>query len=334
MNHIELERIPKALRDAQSWTVSGTTKIPLDPHALLYSNQILGYKPDKHKLMELNPILTYLTELNNPELKAAIQLTENIPYVIVDVEPEGMLKNNPYFKWPYLYMEYSRNKGMHGILPFNPPKEYDYLRTKFTIKNDLWNSEVLVANGHFATFTFDEIPMDNIEGRTEYAYSEEFQRIFAEHLSELTTEDVEIDDEVQIGKEVISDNWRNIVEEELHKNDESTIAKLLLEIEPLKIEPGDDTSKEEYRKMLQIYGKMIHRQYILLSEGALTTRTIPMMWRLVQELIPARGKHYSQRNSQAYGRVPWIGYVMLNAIEYIRNSSLNDPKLGEWVTKK
>lgn len=328
-----LERIPRELQELAAWTVSGSTKIPLDPYALLLSNQYKGYSPTTDKLMPLKTIKGYLDEMRNPELKAAIRLTEDIPYVIVDIEPEGMMANNPYFKWPYIYLEYSRNHGLHGILPFDPPKEYDYLRNKFTVKDKEWETEILIANGHFATFTFNERPLNQYEGRVSYSSSKAFQLELAQHLAERTTKTATIHGEAAIAKGILNGVFKTLVEEDIHPADEEHIRDVLLDVDPLVLYPSDDASKEEYKKMLQIYGKLVRKQPVFLSEGALTSRTIPVMWKLVHELIHPRPKHYGPRNSQTYGRVPWLAYTMLRAMEYIRNQSLEDPETAEWVTK-
>lgn len=326
------DRIPKSLKEAPAWTVSGSTKIPLDPHALFLSNIIKGYSPRTDKLMPFQPIKTYLDEMKNPELKAAIQLSEDMPYVIVDIEPDGMLPKNPYFKWPYIYLEYSRNHGLHGILPFNPPNEYEYLRSKFTVKDDIWNSEVLIANGHFATFTFDEIELGNYKQRQDYAESDAFQLELAKHLNERTVKNEPIDAHAAIGG--LQGQFKDIIDQEIHPIDAQHLQAVLDTVEPLKLYPSDDKSKLENNKILQAYGALIHQQPAFLSQGALTTRTIPVMWKLTQELLEPRGKHYSPRNSSTYGRVPWLAYVMLGAIEYIRNDSLHDPDLGKWVQEE
>lgn len=326
------DRIPQALKDTASWTVSGSTKIPLDPYALFLSNTIKGYSPKSDKLMPLEPIKAYLTEMNNPELKAAIQLTKDIPYVIVDIEPEGMIPNNPYFKWPYLYTEYSRNYGLHGILPFDPPEEYEYLRDKFVVKDEIWQSEVLIANGHFATFTFNELPLNQYEERVHHAHSKSFQLTLAKHLAERTTRNSPMDEASIIGE--LEGQFKDIVDQPIHPLDGVHVNAVLEKIDPLVLYPSDDASKLENTKILQAYGSLIHQQPAFLSKGALATRTIPVMWQLTQTLIEPRGKHHSLRNSRSYGRVPWLAYIMLDAIEYVRNQSLKDPSLAEWVKKE
>lgn len=325
------DRIPQALKDSASWTVSGATKIPLDPFALFNSNIQKGYSPSSDKLMPLDPIKNYLDEMKNPALKAAIQLTEDIPYVIVDIEPEGMLPKNPYFKWPYLYTEYSRNHGLHGILPFDPPPEYEYLRNKFTVKDELWDSEILIANGHFATFTFNELPLNQYEQRVAYAHSKAFQLILSKHLDERTTHNDPTDDAAEIGE--LKGAFKDIVEQPIHPSDYEHMSAVLAKVEPLMLYPSDDKSKLENRKILQAYGSLIHQQPAFLSKGALATRTIPVLWKMTQLLLEPRGKHNSLRNSKSYGRIPWLAYIMLDAIEYVRNQSLHDPDLAHWVTK-
>ena len=136
-----------------------------------------------------------------------------------------------------------------------------------------------------------------------------------------------------MGRDNIQGLFGELIEEPIHPSDQKHIDAILEELEPLSLQPSDDASRNEYRKMLQIYGKLIHKQPAFLSEGAIAKRTIPVMWHLLGELIDTRPKHFSQRNSQAYGQVPWLGYTMLSAIEYIRNQSLHDSQLGPWVTK-
>lgn len=327
-----LERIPNELKQTPAWTVSGSTKIPLEPHLLFGSNIIKGYSPKTDKLTEMEPVVQYLKEMNNPELKAAFRMTEDIPYVIVDIEPEGMIANNPYFKWPFLYLEYSRNYGLHGILPFNPPEEYAYLRSKFTIKDEIWDTEVLIANGHFVTFTFDERPLNQYDQRVKYANSVEFQTILAKHLDERTVRTIEINDEALIGSKGLDGKFKDLVETDINDSDATHLRAVLDQSGPLILYPSDDTSREEYKKILQLYGILVHREPAFLSEGALSERTIPVMWRALQETLPPRHKHYSKRNSVSYGRVPWLAYTMLSAIEYIRNQALNDPETAKWVT--
>lgn len=85
--------------------------------------------------------------------------------------------------------------------------------------------------------------------------------------------------------------------------------------------------------ILKLYNAMIYRDPMYLAESALENRTIPVLWTLTQERIPTRRKHAGLRDSADYGEVPWLGYVMLGAIEYARSSAIVDSGKAPWVKK-
>jgi len=323
------ERIPKELVEAPIWTLSGASKIPLDPYALIYRDQKRGFSPKKHQLMPLEKIWAYLQETDDEDLKAAMRVTSDLPYVVVDIEPEGMISGSPYFKWPYVYLEYSRNYGMHGILPFSPPEEYAYLKEKFMIKDPAWESEVLVGKGHFATFTFNEQPLNQTDERRLFSASPLFQEGFAEHLASKTKKTRTMDSDAAIQME--PGQFKDLTDTAIGSYDQSIADSILESAETLEIDSTDDPSHAENRKILQIYNFMIYRDKAYLSESNLESRTIPLLWSLTKDLIPAREKHSTLRDSADYGEVPWLGYVMLGGIEYIRNSALNDEEKARWV---
>lgn len=327
-----IDHIPKAFREMPAWTISGPTKIPLDPYALFRLNTIKGYSPKTDELMPLEPIAQYLSEMKNPDLRAAFRLTADIPYVIVDIEPKGMVNHNPHFKWPFVYTEFSRNRGLHGILPFQPPFEYTHLKDKFTIKDDLWQSEILVAKGHFCTFTFDELPLADRDDREAYAYSEQFQLKLAKHLDSYATHDP-IDTSVgAITPADLDGPFKILIDKQLTTDDLADIDRVKQRITPLTYEPNDDKSKVENAKILQLYGELVRHDPSYLSEQQLSKRAIPVMWALTTWALPERKKHRSKRNSTDYGRVPWLAYWMLRAMTYIRSQSANDSDLASWLT--
>lgn len=325
------ERIPKALAEAPIWTVSGAKKIPQDPYALINENRKKGYSPKTGRLMPLDNIWSYLEDMKNDELKAAMQISSDTPFVVVDIEPEGMISGNPYFSWPYIYLEYSRNYGMHGILPFDPPEEYAYLKDKFMIKDPVWETEVLVGNGHFATFTFNEQELNQYDERVLFSHTPEFQRHLAEHLASKTKKKRPIDPDAAIQME--PGQFKDLTRQPLGSYDQSIIRDILKTTEVLHLEPTDDASQKENSMILKLYNAMIYKDRMYLAESALESRTIPVLWTLAQGRIPTRQKHASLRDSTDYGEVPWFGYVILDVIEYARNSALDDTNRAHWVKK-
>lgn len=322
--------LPKDLMDMPIWTVSNADKVPLDPKDLIYNNTETYFKPAIHTLMPFETVYTYLQEMKNPNLKLAIKLTREIPYCVVDIEPEGMMQDNPYFSFPYIYLEYSRNKGLHGILPFNPPKEFDYLSDKFAVKDKVWETETLIGNDHFATFTLNELPLDQYKQRLQYSKSADFQQRFAEYIKEKTNDIIEVDEKAAIDDLTEGfDSFQQMVNIPLEDTDKANMDKVLAKTEML-FEGAK--SEEEYRKILEIYGRLTTIDKMYLSNSWLTTRTIPIMWQMINQRIHFRTKHRDNRNSK-YGAVPWLAYTLISGIEYIRNQSLEDKYRKNYVTK-
>lgn len=175
--------IPEALTSAPYWSVSGENKIAIAPRAYLTDKTIRNYAPKKYQ----DQLVSYpLAKKIQSDLKGAylpVIYLQSGDYIIVDIEPSGMAQDHPLFELPYIYAELSRNGGLHGILPFNPPEEYQYLKDLTKIKLDELETEFMIGSNQPITLTEDELDLSkDLDQRLTYAYSETFQAAFSKWL--------------------------------------------------------------------------------------------------------------------------------------------------------
>lgn len=304
--------IPKALKELPLWTLSDNDKKPISPKAY-YKQNPWGWSPTKSKedpLLTYKEVITHLERIQRPGWLPALRLVPDIGYIITDVEPEGMQleQANKYEFLPYVYLEYSKNNGLHGILPFQPQNKdiYDKLTV---IKDNPHHTEIMIHN-HFLTFSGKQIEIDELDKRYAIATSESFQKQFETFLRGFI---VDVDENYK-GKQIDS-----LFEQPLTRVTQALMLKGGALIKPFTMDVDQsDPSKDYSRSALEFrkYCEITHFCLDQKPELSLDDLT-SVVYQLAKRKVPYRPKHEEPRHHSQYGTLTFKELDILNAINYV-----------------
>lgn len=282
--------LPQSLKDAKLWTLSNKDKLPLDPKSY-HRTKPYGWSPTKG-----SPLLDYegVKRHQRPGLLPALYVSsKNLPFLVVDVESEAM-PHSKYNHLPYLYLEWSMNKGLHGILPLiGRPFE------ESVIVDEDHHTEFML-NRHFITFTEDEIELDQLQERRDYAYSQDFQQGLRNHLASFIQQTPLID----------KPKTQDTLPEALKGYYYQAMTGMK------SFNPPQDHQISHLE--MQYYNALIY--FFLDKNPNLSNEDLfALLKQTVASLMPDREKYHEQRNTRQFGQVTKQEYDLLKAISYVRN---------------
>lgn len=302
-------QLPKALKEQKAWTLSDGQKKPLDVR-YLNRRTPYGWSPRYHSpLLTYSEIIDVLEKHSGKDYLPSIRLSPKLGYLIVDIEPEGM-PDNKYEAWPYVYAEYSKNGGYHGILPFQPDDQTIYDQTVIV---DQENQTELMLNNHFLTFTAKTIPLENLPKRVALSTSKTFQRKLEVYLKQFIRP--------------VKEHFKGVSDYETFFNQPLTpltrglYAQGLALLKPLKpqtlLQSAKDHDEENTPSHLE-YRHYLTMAYFYLGKAPQLTleELAPLVYQTAQHLTPKREKQDTTFHSSKYGEIKYQEYDILNAINY------------------
>lgn len=295
-------RIPQELKDAKIWTFTRTDfdeksgknlKIPMDP-VLLDLGSYAGIATTDHLLdFETLKLVRNVPDHWLPAFH--LNASEN-GWVMVDVEPPGMLPNNPYFKVRYTYSEASRHDGFHGLIKLDT--SFDFM-SKTAIKLHKYDTEVL-ANNHFVTLT-GKTPSDL------YTPEDVDINLVSNGIQEFASETIDVDE----GN--MSD--ASLADMDLPLSPEAQELFNKLVIREIKRPAGVDTSEWEFSNLVQKYNGLYKTHYPLMVKLSDDDK-VAVLYKAAQRALPHRKKHERLFNDRHHGdRVNYLFYIVRRIVE-------------------
>ena len=296
------KKIPDDLKNAKIWTFTRTDfdeksgknlKIPMDP-VLLDLGSYAGISTVDH-------LLTFETlkrVRNVPDnwLPAFRLDALNTGWAMVDVEPDGMLPNNPYLTISYAYSEASRHDGFHGLIKLDT--SYDFM-SKTAVKIHSVTTEVLL-NNHFVTLT-GKTPSDL------YKPTNISLKMVSDGIQSIAAATVDADDE--------SLTDASLADMSLPLSPEADQLFSALNIKEMTRPSGSDTSEWEFTSLVKKYNGLYKTHYASmkdLSEGD----KVAVLYRAAQIALPHRKKHERMFNDSHHGdRVNYLFYIVRRIVE-------------------
>ena len=294
--------LPESLTNARLWTLSSPDKVPLDPVSYGF-NKPYGWSPTKgSRLRTFSEVIQVLFEYPDRGYLPALRVQNTSGYLVVDIEPEA-LPDTYYESLPYIYLEWSKNKGLHGILPYRG----DSKRLKqTTVIVDRDHQTEFMLHNHFITFTGNQIPLDQLDERKALASRSDFQDRLAGFLEGFLPEDAPRPEEVT----------SPLDERPLSPVERDWVSFLVGTSLPLKDE--GNTSDSEFRKYVELAFSLVYKAPDLPREDVRR-----LVYHAAKRLVPYRKKHAKELRSADYGTIPYQTRDIVKAVDYVWTQTID-----------
>lgn len=286
--------IPIDLLKRPVWTLTDyDTKVPLDPDRIAY-----GMKGGFNIHSNLFPLDT-LHEYISKSLKPSPRLRSFDPYIFIDIEPpkdgSDVLKH-PFANWPYLYLEYSKHHGLHGILPFKSKELQDLV----IYKDVKYNTEFIHKN-HFVTFTGNEIPVSKNPSHFDY------EKYILAKLKE------QKENTVELKIDNITTSWSDYFKKDLTDQQINLLSHVAFK--KWNAFQNDDMSRREASFLASC------ANHILRKQSTLTSNELAfLVWKVAEKLMPYRKKHYMTAHYSLIGFATYRQYSVVRASMLVWNT--------------
>lgn len=278
---------PQALALRECWTLSSTNKIPLDATLLTKTYGMYHYNPTKRPKLYTREQMQPLLE-KYPECQLCCKMTKESQFLAVDIEPEGMVKTNPYLTLPFIYLEFSTNNGLHGLIPFTKASEL----SKGIFKDETHHTEFF-AFDHFISWTGRTAVLKTLTENKKIAQSEDIQEKLLKLLNYL-------------GGPLETDhhyfNQQSITHYDLTPSDQQLALYIQTQLKSFNGYPlGCDQSRIDAKYMAHVIGKCFVIDPTLKNLQNYRTRLLPIACYLIDQQLPYRKKHRVKANFTHYG---------------------------------